>query len=72
MNKSEVKIVYCPTEKMIADYSSKPTQGSLFIYQRNTILSIKEEDFDTYKQWYKDTIECYGIWNDEESDLATL
>ena len=24
MEKKEVKVVYCPTEKMVADYSSKP------------------------------------------------
>ena len=29
----EVKIVYCPTEKMIADFSIKPTQGKLFEYK---------------------------------------
>ena len=28
----ELKIIYCPTEKMIANYSIKPTQGALFIY----------------------------------------
>ena len=37
----EVKIVYCPTEKMIADFSSKPTQRKLFEFQRNTIQGIK-------------------------------
>lgn len=37
----EAKIVHYPTEKMVADYSSKPTQEELFEFQRNTILGIK-------------------------------
>ena len=49
INQKEVKIVYCPTAKMIPDYSSKPMQGALFEYQHNTILGIKKEDFAIYK-----------------------
>ncbi len=49
----EVKIVYCPTEKMIADYSSKSTQGKLFDFQRKTIQGIKVEDYKMDKKWYK-------------------
>jgi len=45
----EVNIVYCPTGKMIADFSRKPTRGKLFEFQRNTIQGIKVEDFRLYK-----------------------
>ena len=49
INNKEVKIIYCPTEKMIADFSSKPIQGLIFKQQRNTIMGLKEEDFEMYK-----------------------
>ena len=53
MEKKELKIIYCPTEKMITDYSTKPTQGTLFEYQCDTILGIKKEEYVMYKDWYK-------------------
>ena len=30
MDKGEIEIVYCPTERMVADYFTKPLQGSPF------------------------------------------
>ena len=72
LNKKEVKIVCCPTDKMIADYSSKPTQGALFIFQRNTILGVKEEDFGMHKQWHKRVLERYELWDELESDLFDI
>ena len=45
----EVKIVFCPTTEMLRDYSSKPQQGALFTSMRNTIMGVKEEDFNIYK-----------------------
>ena len=32
------KVKYCPTDKMIADFMSKPLQGSLFKRFRNVIM----------------------------------
>ena len=32
VEKKELKIIYYSAEKMIADYSTKPTQGTLFNY----------------------------------------
>ena len=37
MENKEVKIAYCPTEKMVANYSSKPLQGKLLVIHRNTM-----------------------------------
>ena len=68
----EVKIVYCPTAKMIADYSSKPTQGKLFEFQRNTIQGIKVEDFKMYKEWYKKVLDQYKLFDDIEHDLYQI
>lgn len=68
----EVKIVYCPTEKMIADFSSKPTQGKLFEFQRNTIQGIKVENFRLYKEWYKKVLQQYKLFDDLEHDLFQI
>jgi hypothetical protein len=37
----EVKIQYCPTEEMLADFFTKPLQGSIFRRFRNFILNIQ-------------------------------
>ena len=42
VKKREAKIVYCPTDKMIADYFTKPLQGSIFKKFRDVILNLKE------------------------------
>ena len=68
----ELKIIYCPTEEMIADYSTKPTQGALFTYQRNVILGVKEEEFNACKMWYKRKLEEYDLWDDDKKDLMDL
>ena len=41
----EVKIIYCPTDDMIADFSSKPIQGLVFKQQRNIIMGLIEDVF---------------------------
>ena len=43
VKKGEAKIVYCPTNEMIADYFTKPLQGSIFVKFREAILNLKEE-----------------------------
>ena len=40
----EVKILYCPTGDMTADFYTKPLQGSLFYKHRNAMLGIEPED----------------------------
>ena len=72
IDKKEVKIIYCPTDKMIADYSSKPTQRILFEFQRNTILGIKKDDFVTQKDWYKFVLRKYELWDVAERDLYSI
>ena len=38
IQKGEVHLMYCPTEHMVADFFSKPTQGALFKYFRNIVM----------------------------------
>ena len=38
--RNEVAIQYCPTKKMVADYFTKPLQGSLFYTFRDQIMGV--------------------------------
>ena len=42
-------VEHCPTEEMIADYFTKPLQGSLFKKFRNAIMGCTDADFIRYK-----------------------
>jgi hypothetical protein len=44
INKKEVSVMYCPTGDMVADFFTKPLQGSLFRYLRDLIMNIPRED----------------------------
>ena len=68
----EVRVICCPTEEMVADFSSKSLQGKLFVAHRNTMLEASTDEFDLYKQWYKEALERYQLWDDKEEDLQDL
>ena len=40
INKKELRIEFCPTEQMIADFFTKPLQGRLFYQLRDLIMNI--------------------------------
>ena len=42
----EVTIQYCPTEKMMADYFTKPLQGALFTKMRDEIMNVNPDHYD--------------------------
>ena len=42
----EFKVEYCPTDQMLADYFTKPLQGSKFVMFRDMVLGITEIKFD--------------------------
>ena len=44
IEKGNVEIEYCPTDKMVGDYLSKPLQGSKFRKFRTSILNLKGKD----------------------------
>ena len=52
IKRGEVTVEYCPTEEMLADYFTKPLQGSLFRKLRNAILGITDAEYLTYKASY--------------------
>lgn len=68
----ELKILYCPTDKMVADYNSKPLQGKLFTDLRNLIMGVKEQDFLSYKNRYAEVLKQYDLFDDTEKDLWDL
>ena len=44
IDKKEIRIEYCPTELMLADFFTKPLQRSLFRKFRNVIMGYKPID----------------------------
>jgi hypothetical protein len=49
---------------MIADYFTKPLQGSLFRKLRNLVLGIIPAEFDMYKKRYEEV----SIWRRQKID----
>ena len=39
-----LSLQHCPTDEMLADYFTKPLQGSLFVHLRNHIMGAEFED----------------------------
>jgi hypothetical protein len=44
IKRKEIVLKYCPTDKMIADYMTKPLVGAKFHYFRNLIMNFPESD----------------------------
>ena len=42
IKKGEIKIEYCPTDDIVADFLTKPLQGKKFVQFRKIIMSLKE------------------------------
>ena len=61
IKQKEIRGEYCPTGAMIADYFTKPLQGSLFRKFRNMILGIVEEDIALYKENYRQALITFGL-----------
>ena len=72
IQKKEVRIVYCPTVDMVADCSSKPLQGTIFVVHRNTMIGITPKEYDLCKQWHREALERHELWDNEKSDLEDL
>ena len=52
MNDGTIVVTYYPTKEMVADYLSKPLQGSLFCSHRNTLMGITHEQVDQFQMDY--------------------
>mgnify|MGYP005684874213 CR=1 FL=1 len=40
VKRESIELIHCPTERMIADYYTKPLQGSLFKKMRNVLMGL--------------------------------
>ena len=53
VKQKEITIEYCPTDNMLADYLSKPQQGSLFRRMRNAVMGASDAEFIKHKMAYE-------------------
>ena len=60
-DKWELKLIYCPTGKMIADFCTKPLQGAIVVEFRNKMQGIQVEDFRKYKRHYVEILKQYDL-----------
>ena len=65
-------MAYCPAEEMVADCSSKPLQGKMFVAHCNAMMGISTEEFQQHKRWHREALERYELWDDLEDDLNEL
>ena len=54
VKRKQVEVKYCPTEKMIADYLSKPLTGTKLKTMRRWLLNLDNEHLPVEQQ------ECVG------------
>ena len=47
----DLRVDYCPTEKMLAGFFTKPLQGKLFRMFRSMIMNIQQTDFPQYFEY---------------------
>ncbi len=71
IEKKKLKLIDCPTAKMIVNFGTKPVQGSIFIRFRDKIQDIWAEDFDKYKRQYVETLKQYDL-HENKVDLFDI
>jgi hypothetical protein len=51
LTSENIKVIYCPTEHMVADFFTKPLQGKLFHYLKSIIMGQEPISTLTSKFW---------------------
>jgi hypothetical protein len=67
IEKKHIKVKYCPTEEMIADFYTKPLQGALFYKFRNAVLGINPDNFEEYKRNYYEILKRFDLLDSNAS-----
>jgi hypothetical protein len=57
----EVKIEYCPTADMLADFFTKPLQGSIFRKFRDFILNLNSDPVPTMSRDHRSVLRKHPI-----------
>ena len=65
----DIKVQYCPTSKMIADFFTKPLTGSLFVKMRDVVMGYKHVE-DLLKD-DRNIPDEERVRNEEDSVLKT-
>ena len=60
VKRNNMSIIYCPTAEMIADFFTKPLQGSLFRKFRALIMNLPTSDVDYQLQESQECVEANG------------
>ena len=77
VDKKELKIMYCPTGKMLADFFTKPLQGQLFNFFRRIIMgwdsiydiiSLNDEMKEPVEKWKKYNLRLISSMENNERD----
>jgi hypothetical protein len=75
INQKQMCVEYCPTEEMIADFFTKPLQGSLFRKFRTFLLNTRSVNCsptnDTLDRTAK-TQECVGTSSSSDDDIKIV
>ena len=70
IQKKHVKVQYCPTEEIIADFFTKPLQGALFYKFRDLVLGIRAEDYEEYRKKYYEILTKFDLMDSSASDKS--
>ena len=71
IDSGEVKVEYCPTKDMVADYFTKPLQGSQFIKLRNQIMNANPECQDYTSEDCRSVLNVVTTCGDQTNYVAT-
>ena len=55
IKRGDVMVEYCPTKEMIADFFTKPLQGSLFKQFRSLIMGVSDAEYIAYRHQYEES-----------------
>ena len=69
IEKKGIRLMYCPTDKMIADYSTNPLQGAKFVEFRDLMLGIRASDYDEYKKQHIAILKQYELYDESEHGI---
>jgi hypothetical protein len=68
----EIKIEHCPTKEMVADFFTKPLQGSQFVNLRNQIMNVNPLCQDYASEDCRSVLNMVATDDGQTEDIATV